>query len=62
VPDTCDPPARMPGWTSPLRYFALDGTGHAAHKEQASMSAGTSSDATTTPTTNASAASSTGQT
>jgi hypothetical protein len=52
----------MPGWTSPLRYFALDGTGHAAHKEQASMSAGTSSDATTTPTTNASAASSTGQT
>jgi hypothetical protein len=45
-----------------LRYFALDGTDHASHKEQASRSAGTSSGATTTPTTNGSAASSTGQT
>jgi hypothetical protein len=45
-----------------LRYFALDGTDHASHKEQASMIRRTSSGATTMPTMNGSAVSSTGQT
>jgi hypothetical protein len=36
------------------RYFVLNGTGHASHQEQASTIAGTSSGATTTPTTNGS--------
>ena len=45
-----------------LRHFALDGTDHARHKEQASMIRGTSSGATTTSTTNDFAVSSTGHT
>ncbi len=45
-----------------LRYFALDDPNHASHKEQSSLIGGTSSRATTTPTTNGSAASLTGQT
>ena len=45
-----------------LRFFTLDGTDHASHKEQASMIRRYIIWRTTTPTTNDSAASSTGQT
>jgi transposase len=45
-----------------LRYFALDGTDHASHQEQASMIRRYIICPTTTPTTNDSAASSTRQT
>jgi hypothetical protein len=45
-----------------LRYFTLDGTDQASHKEQASMIRRSSSGATTMLTTNGSAASSPRQT
>jgi transposase len=54
--------SRIEAQLTALRYLALDGTDHACHHEQASMIRRYIIWRTTTPTTNDSAASSTGQT